>query len=81
VSTTIFLQPNPANVLLPHMMAGTDQPTTGLVGAERGPASELVFRGLSATFGAGTVTVNVLLHLGMSTTRALSSRGLPIPSW
>lgn len=79
--TVIFLQPQPANVDLPMMMAGLGQPSTGLPGAERGPAGQLVFRGLTATFGAGTVTTGVLLNLGMPTSRALSSLGLPIPSW
>jgi len=71
-----FLQPSPANIIIPHMMAGAGQPQ--FVG-------DLAFRGTSNAFGAGTVTATVLIHLGFSAIGGVpgntTSRGLPIPSW
>jgi len=70
-STHIFLQPA-ANSFIPHMMAGTGQPQE---------TPNLAFRGVSAGFGAGTVQAVLLLHIGFSEVKGLSSYGLPIPSW
>jgi len=70
--TTIFLQPAAEAVTLPHMMAGTGQPQT---------TPNLAFRGVSTGFGAGTVQAVLLLHIGFSEVKGLSSYGLPIPSW
>ena len=72
IATTIFLQPAAANKQLPHLMAGAGQPQA---------VAQLVFRGISSAFGAGTVTADVLTHVGFPDVAGLSSRGLPIPSW
>lgn len=80
----IFLQPAPGNVMLPQLLAGSAQPGaiadpgTALVN----PSSELIFRGTTDGFGAGTVTANLLYHLGFpSSLGGINSHGLPIPSW
>jgi len=69
--TTLFLQPVAANYI-PHMMAGTGQPQE---------TPNVFFRGVSAGFGAGTVQAVLLMHIGFSEVKGLSSYGLPIPSW
>lgn len=43
--------------------------------------NELIIRGVTATFGAGTVDLFALFYLGFSSVGGLSSRGLPVPSW
>lgn len=70
--TTQFLQPSPGNVMLPHMMAGNDQPQA---------IPNLAFRGLTSAFGAGTVTSVALIDIGFGQIGGISSRGLPLPSW
>lgn len=72
VATGIFLQPNLANVQLPQMMAGAGQPQH---------VSSLALRGFTSAFGAGTVEVTAFLHVEFAALGALSSRGLPFPSW
>jgi len=45
---------------------------------------DIAFRGQSSAFGAGTVTLTLMLylcHIHIGGTGSLSSRGLPIPSW
>lgn len=80
----IFLQPSPANVLLPQLIAGSAQPAA--ISDPPSPlvlaSSELIFRGTSAGFGAGTVTCNVVMHISFPTgLGGINSHGLPIPSW
>lgn len=41
----------------------------------------MVFRGRSTGFGAGTVQATLLVFLAFPETAGVSSRGLPIPSW
>jgi len=41
----------------------------------------LVFRGLTSGFGAGTVEVVAVVNVAFPFTAGLNSRGLPIPSW
>lgn len=45
------------------------------------PLDSLSFRGATAGFGAGTVTVRAWVQIGMIESRGLSSRGISIPSW
>lgn len=60
-------------VQVPNMTFGNDQ---------RDRINGIVMRGVSAGFGAGTVTVVALLYVAFpSGTGGLSSYGLPIPSW
>ncbi len=62
---------SPGNV--PSMLTGGGQ-------AQR--VSEIVLRGNTNGFGAGTVTITALVYLAFATDpTGLSSRGLPIPSW
>jgi len=57
----------------PSMLIGRDQ---------RLDVDQLSFRGLTTAFGAGAVTVVALVYLAFpQQVGALSSRGLPIPSW
>jgi len=73
VATSIFLQPNLGNVMLPHMMAAEEQP--------QGDVREIAFRGISTAFGAGTVNARILVHVTFAALGGISSRGLPLPSW
>ena len=71
VGEVIQLRPTqPATV--PHITAGGGQPQR---------ISDIAFRGNSGAFGAGTVTIKLLLNIGFAAIGGLSSRGLPIPSW
>lgn len=45
------------------------------------PASTISIRGISAAFGAGTVTFQALVLVAFAATGGISSRGLPMPSW
>ena len=56
----------------PSMVIGNEQPQ---------PIDRIAFRGLTAGFGAGTVTVTALIYIGFSQVAGISSRGLPIPGW
>jgi len=67
-----FLRPLQPLGQVPHLTAGSGQP-------QRVP--DVAFRGASTGFGAGTVSVTMLLHIGFSQTGGISSHGLPIPSW
>jgi len=57
---------------VPIMTFGTDQPRS---------TSMITFRGVTTGFGAGTVLVRALIYEGFALPGALSSRGLPLPSW
>lgn len=72
VGTVEFLQPSLANLSLPHLVAGRQQPQN---------VRDVVFRGFTGAFGAGTVTTTMLLLLGFSHVGGISSRGLPMPGW
>lgn len=54
------------------IITGADQP-------QRVP--NITFRGVTAAFGAGTVTPVAWIYLGFSAIGGISSRGLPFPSW
>ena len=57
---------------IPNILTGVDQRTR---------VDEVVFRGLTSGFGAGTVQPRVVLHTAFSEEGGLGSRGLPIPGW
>jgi len=57
---------------LPSFLLGSEQPD---------PMEELVFRGLTSGFGAGTVETFGLLYTAFPQGGGLSSRGVPVPSW
>ena len=60
-------------VQTPNLGIGTSQPQR--VG------QEIVLRGNTLAFGAGAVTLTVLVYIAFSQTTAVSSRGLPVPGW
>lgn len=72
VSTVEILVPDVAFTVAPQLMAGITQPQS---------VSAIVIRGLTAGFGAGTVEIVTLMHIGFVAIGGLSSEGLPIPSW
>lgn len=74
VSTRLLLRPVQLLEALPQMMAGEESPNAT-------PVRDIVLRGTTAGFGAGTVVITVLVHIGFSQLSGLSSHGLPIPSW
>jgi len=63
----------------------TSPVTMPSLGIGRGQASsvgdQIVFRGLTLGFGAGTVEAVALVYLASSRTTSISSVGLPIPAW
>lgn len=71
VNRIALVQANPAG--MPSMGMGTGQPQR--VG------DEIVMRGLTTGFGAGTITIDGLVYTGFGEIRGISSRGLPIPGW
>ena len=72
VATRNFLRPVQLLEAIPHTQTGVGQPQS---------VRDIAFRGQSSAFGAGTVVVQALIHLGFSQVGGLSSRGLPVPSW
>lgn len=72
VATFDLLIP-PVTGMLPNLIvSGTGQPRT---------VERVAFRGLSTTFGAGTVNVACAIHILSPGFGGLNSRGLPLPSW
>lgn len=70
VSALTYLQPS--FIQMPSMLAGRDQP-------QRVP--DIAFRGRTTAFGAGTVNVTLVLHIGLAQIGGVSSYGLPLPGW
>ena len=68
-----LLQPFPGTVFLPTFIGGINQ---GPV-----PVNEIVLRGATAAFGAGTVFIRVFYYIAFPFLGGISSFGLPIPSW
>jgi len=60
-------------VVMPSLGIGRFQPQR--VG------EEIVFRGASSAFGAGTVLLTSLVYVAFSEVGGISSRGLPVPGW
>lgn len=56
----------------PNLITGPNQPEV---------VSQIVVRGLTAGFGAGTTVVTLLAHVLFAGTGGLSSEGVPIPGW
>jgi len=57
-------------------------PSLGIGGGQpQRVGTEIVLRGSTSAFGAGTVVITALVYLGLSHIGGISSRGLPIPSW
>lgn len=74
-STRNLILLQPTQMLGPSMLIGSEQPL---------PTGQLVFRGVTTTFGAGTVTVRMVAYLAFNEIiggGGLSSKGLPLPSW
>lgn len=63
------------------LVGPTQLPTLGMGDTQRQHVGELTFRGLTAAFGAGTVTLTALVHIAFAQTGGISSRGVPIPGW
>jgi len=59
-------------LLLPNFLVGADQPQ---------PLNEVVCRGITTGFGAGTVTLVMLMYNAFAQIGGVSSRGVSIPSW
>lgn len=70
----VLFHPVEGTKVLPLLMLGTDQPQT---------VQDLIIRGDTAAFGAGTVTLVVLARLSLFDPGGLnrSAHGLPVPSW
>lgn len=60
--------------MVPTMVGAVGQPQPQMV-------SDLVFRGLTTGFGAGTVAITALYYSANAQLGGVSSRGLPIPGW
>jgi len=61
------------SAFLPSLLIGVGQPQR---------VNSIAFRGLSTTFGAGTVTVTAVIYVAFSQLGGTRrNRGLPIPAW
>jgi len=67
-----YLENVPGLAGLPGLLMGSDQPQV---------INEIAFRGLSTTFGAGTVEAIALIYIAFAALGGVSSYGLPIPGW
>lgn len=67
-----FLRPLGGYLGTPLFFGGGDQPQT---------VPDLIFRGLSTTFGAGNVVCVATIYIAFAQVGGISSKGLPIPSW
>lgn len=73
VSTRLLLRPVvglPAG--MPNMLTGE---------AQNAAIGEIVFRGTTLAFGAGSVSTRAVIHSAFSGAGGLSAVGLPIPGW
>lgn len=73
-----------ANLILLRPVAVLENIPTMLATFQPQNVPEIAFRGTSATFGAGDVTVSLIVMLGRTDVvgeKGISSQGLPIPSW
>jgi len=73
VTTFDSLLGNVQATMMPNMVGGSAQ--------QPDMVSQLSLRGTTTGFGAGTVDVTAIFHLGFAFQRGLSSRGVPFPSW
>lgn len=72
VTSLSFLQNALDIATLPSLMMGTDQ---------RNFVDQIAFRGQTTAFGAGTVTITMLLYIAFTHLGGISSFGLPVPGW
>lgn len=63
-----------STVFTPTFVGGVGQPGLGAV-------NELIIRGETTAFGAGTVLIRAFYHIALVQLGGISSRGLPLPSW
>jgi len=83
-NTAVFLVDDGTGTALEilHPVPGLTHNPTMLSGSEPNQnISEIVIRGATTAFGAGTVDIIVLVHISFAAVGGLSSRGLPLPSW
>lgn len=70
------------NLFALQSLSPPTMPSLGLgAGQPQARDNELVLRGATAAFGAGTVQVLALYHILFSQVEGLSSLGLPVPAW
>ena len=62
----------PSRAFIATMLQGTNS-------KER--VEDVILRGDTAAFGAGTVNIVLIMHIAFVQVGGISSRGLPIPSW
>lgn len=68
-----LLTPAPETLVpMPSLLIGRQQDAN---------VGQIAFRGLTATFGAGTVVITLLLYMAFIEEGNLPSKGLPMPSW
>ena len=72
VGVYTILRPFPAFDYLPMYMVGNQAPKA---------VPDVIGRGLTTGFGAGTVELSMLLYLQFAEIVGISSHGLPVPSW
>jgi len=71
VASEFLLQPAQPPYI-PNLLFGSETP---------GPVPQLNLRGITATFGAGTVNLICIAYFAVPMVQGLSSKGLPYPSW
>ncbi len=69
------------DMLTPGSVSPPDSPNLLIGFNSPRPASTITLRGLTTTFGAGTVTITAIIFLAFPQVQGLDSTGLPIPSW
>lgn len=67
------LRPNAAYSLLPNIVSGPNRAVDTV--------DDIVVRGTTSGFGAGTVEITLLVFISFAARDAVSSQGLPIPGW
>ena len=73
VANLLALVPSNNGGTVPNLALGSEQPQ---------PVGEnVLFRGVTTAFGAGTVTCTALIYIAFSQIGGISSRGLPVPGW
>jgi len=72
-SVTFDLLVSAPPVFVPTFIGGSGQ--------QPDPVDEIVLRGVTTGFGAGTVFMRVFYYMAFPFLGGLSSRGLPVPSW
>jgi len=75
LANRVVLRSRTATPNIPSMIQSIDE-------LDETPAvKDIFFRGLTETFGAGTVNPEALVLIAFAQIGGVSSRGLPIPSW